>query len=251
MRTFWAYRRILGLGVAAAAFFALYITVIAPAAFSPGGGRPSSAAIGGLFARPIGLTIPHPFCTASVINSARGDLLITAAHCLGKVPVSQMVFIPYFHDGAEPFGEYPVTSQSFPPGWFPGGSIARDYAFLTVKGDVQKKAGAEQVAASTPLPRDVTVEGYDQSGATTVCPTHPEAVTRDGHPQLRFACPGFADASSGAPFLAHLSPRSGLGTIIGVLGGYQEGGATSSVSYASTLTPAAVALARRLGRARR
>jgi hypothetical protein len=65
MRTFWAYRRILGLGVAVAAFFALYITVIAPAAFSPGGGRPSSAAIGGLFARPLGLTIPHPFCTPS------------------------------------------------------------------------------------------------------------------------------------------------------------------------------------------
>jgi hypothetical protein len=249
MATFWAYRRILGVGVAVAALCALYITVIAPAAFTPGGGRPSSAAIGGLFARPLGLTIPHPFCTASVISSPRGNLLLTAAHCLGKVPVSQMVFIPYFHNGSEPFGEYPVTSQSFPAGWFPGGDISRDYAFLTVRGDVQKRAGAEKLAASTPLPRDVTVEGYDQSGATTVCATHPQAVTRAGHPQLRFACPGFSDASSGAPFLAGLNPKSGTGTIIAVLGGYQEGGSTSAVSYASALTPAAAALARKLGRA--
>jgi hypothetical protein len=40
MATFWAYRRILGVGVGVAALGALYITVIAPAAFAPGGGRP-------------------------------------------------------------------------------------------------------------------------------------------------------------------------------------------------------------------
>jgi hypothetical protein len=57
---------------------------------------------------------------------------------------------------------------------------------------------------------------------TTVCATHPQAVTRAGHPQLRFACPGFSDASSGAPFLAGLNPKSGTGTIIAVIGGYQE-----------------------------
>jgi hypothetical protein len=141
-----------------------------------------------------------------------------------------------------------VTSSTFAAGWLPGGSISSDYAFLTVSGNVQKKAGAEQLGAATPLPRDATLEGYDLDGTTTVCPGHPERVVREGHPQLRFACPGFSDASSGGPFLTRISPRSGTGTIIGVIGGYQQGGATSTVSYATALRPAALALARKTAR---
>lgn len=251
MRTFWAYRRIMGLAAAVVLAFAFYIIVIAPAAFAPGSGPPSSAATGGLFVRPLGLTVPHPFCTASVINSRRGNLLLTAAHCLGKVPISQMIFIPYYHDGTSPFGQYEITAQSFPAGWFPGGNITRDYAFLTVNGDVQRKTGAEDLAISTPLPRDATLEAYNQAGGTVVCPGHPQAVTRDGHPQLRFACPGFADAASGGPILTGIDPRSRLGTIVGVIGGYQDGGASSTVSYASPLRADAIAQARRLARSGR
>jgi hypothetical protein len=249
MRTLWAYRRVLGLGTAVIALFAFYITVIAPAAFSGGPGR-SSGAVGGLFVRTLGLTVPHPFCTASIVDSPRGDLLVTAAHCLGKVPASQMVFIPYFHNGASPFGEWPVTSQTFPKHWFPGGNIGRDFAFLTVSGDVQARAGAEQLGVSYPLPRSARLEGYSLSGDPVICTGRPSSVVRAGRRQLRFECRGFSDASSGGPFLTHVSGKSGLGTIVGVIGGYQQGGSSSSVSYASPLGPAATALARQLARRR-
>jgi hypothetical protein len=246
MGTVWAYRRILALGVAVIAVFGFYITVIAPAEFSSGSER-SSGAVGGLFVRTLGLTVPHPFCTASVINSARGNLLITAAHCLGKVPVSQMVFIPYYHDGTSPFGEYRVTSQAFPRHWFPGGDVRQDYAFLTVGGNVQARAGAEQLGTSDPLPRSARLEGYSLDGGPVVCTGRPASVVRAGTRQLRFGCPGFADASSGGPFLTRISKKSGLGTITGVIGGYQQGGSSPSVSYSSPLGPAAVAQARQLG----
>jgi hypothetical protein len=248
MGTLWAYRRIIGVGIAVAAAFAFYILVIAPAVFAPGARRPTSAAIGGLFVRSFGVLVPHPFCTASVITSPRGNLLLTAAHCLGKVPDSQIVFIPYYYGGTAPFGEWQVTRSTFAGGWLPGGSISSDYAFLTVSGDVQRKAGAERLGTATPLPRDATLEGYNLDGTTTVCAGHPERVVREGRPQLRVACPGFSDASSGGPFLTRISPRSGTGTIIGVIGGYQQGGATSSVSYAAAFRPAALALARKVAR---
>ena len=170
---------------------------------------------------------------------------ITAAHCLGKVPVSQMVFIPYFHDGTSPFGEWRVTSQTFPRHWFPGGNTGRDFAFLTVSGDVQARAGAERLSASYPLPRSARLEGYSLSGDPMTCTGRPSSVIRAGQRQLRFECPGFSDAASGGPFLARVSRKSGLGTIIGVIGGYQEGGSSSSVSYASPLGPTAITLARR------
>jgi hypothetical protein len=249
MRTVWAYRRVLGLGTAVIALFAFYITVIAPAAFSGGPGR-SSGAVGGLFVRTLGLTVPHPFCTASIVDSSRGDLLVTAAHCLGKVPVSQMVFIPYFHNGTSPFGQWPVTSQTFPKHWFPGGSIGRDFAFLTVSGDVQARAGAEKLGVSYPLARSARLEGYSLSGGPVICTGRPASVVRAGHRQLRFECPGFSDAASGGPFLTHVSRKSGLGTIVGVIGGYQQGGSSSSVSYASPLGSMAMTLARQLARRR-
>jgi hypothetical protein len=249
MRTIWAYRRILGLSTAALAVFAFYLAVLAPSAFSVGSQR-SSGAVGGLFVRTLGLTVTHPFCTASVINSARGDLLLTAAHCLGTVPVSQMVFIPYYHDGTSPFGEWSVTGQSFPSHWFPKGNISRDFAFLTVSGNVQAKAGAEKLGDSYPLPRSGRLEGYSLTGNPVVCTGRPASVVKAGRRQLRFRCPGYADASSGGPFLTRISPKSGLGTIVGVIGGYQQGGSTSSVSYSSPFDSVALNLARQLGRRR-
>jgi hypothetical protein len=51
-------------------------------------------------------------------------------------------------------------------------------------------------------------------------------ITVDGQRQLKFVCDGYAGASSGAPFLVGKA-------VVGVLGGYQDGGIWRSVSYAS------------------
>jgi hypothetical protein len=61
----------------------------------------------------------------------------------------------------------------------------------------------------------------------------PGTIMADGQAQLRFACPGFWSASSGGPFLTDINPRSGLGEMVGIIGGYQQGGASRSVSYSS------------------
>jgi hypothetical protein len=55
----------------------------------------------------------------------------------------------------------------------------------------------------------------------------------DGQAQLRFDCPGFWAASSGGPFLTGINPSPGLGEMVGIIGGYQQGGASRSVSYSS------------------
>src|SRR5439155_875275 len=49
--------------------------------------------------------------------------------------------------------------------------------------------------------------------------------------QLEFDCGGYTNGTSGGPFLAGVSASSGQGTIIGVIGGYQQGGDTPQVSY--------------------
>ena len=65
MGTLWAYRRIIGVGIAVAAAFAFYILVIAPAVFAPGARRPTSAAIAGLVPNPPNRAVAAPAVAAA------------------------------------------------------------------------------------------------------------------------------------------------------------------------------------------
>jgi hypothetical protein len=174
-----------------------------------------------------------PFCTASIVNSPGGNLIITAAHCLGRKLASTLMFAPYYSDKHAPFGEWHVTGQVFPPGWRPYGDINEDFAFLTVHGDVQARAGAERLGYSSPVPTRVRVEAYSLAGKLKICSRRPDTITAAGQQQLSFACAGYANASSGGPFLTDINGRSGLGIIVGIIGGYQQGGRTPAVSYSS------------------
>jgi hypothetical protein len=186
-----------------------------------------STAVGALILR------RHPFCTASIVNSPGGNLIITAAHCLGRRLASTLMFAPYYTHKQAPLGEWHVTGQVFPVGWFPYGNINEDFAFLTVRGDVQARAGAERLGYSWPVPSSVRVEGYSPAGKLTICSRRPGTIVAAGQQQLSFACPGYASASSGGPFLADIDGRSGVGIIVGIIGGYQKSGKTSAVSYSS------------------
>jgi hypothetical protein len=46
-----------------------------------------------------------------------------------------------------------------------------------------------------------------------------------------FNCDNFTNGTSGGPFLADVDPRTGEGSVIGVIGGYENGGDTPNVSY--------------------
>jgi V8-like Glu-specific endopeptidase len=176
-----------------------------------------------------------PFCTAAVVSSPAGNLLLTAAHCLGRVPVSVMAFVPDYQGGNGHFryGLWRVVRQTFPAHWFPDGNIRRDFAFLTVRGDVQAKAGAETLGTSSPPPASVQVIGYTLDGHPVTCTESPTTIVAAGQRQLKFTCKGYVSTASGAPFLVNVSAKTGNGTVVGVVGGYQQGGDSPSISYST------------------
>jgi hypothetical protein len=57
-----------------------------------------------------------------------------------------------------------------------------------------------------------------------------------------FRCSGYPDGTSGGPFLAEVGSSTGRGTVLGVLGGFQQGGSTPDVSYSARLTARTQAL---------
>ena len=70
-------------------------------------------------------------------------------------------------------------------------------------------------------------------------------ATPFGTDQLEFDCDGFAAGTSGSALLDDVSPVTGLGTVLGIIGGYQQGGITASVSYADRVGAVVAALYKR------
>jgi V8-like Glu-specific endopeptidase len=197
-----------------------------------------TSAAGALFTDKNG-TLKH-FCTASVVHSKHGNLLITAAHCMqdrSLKPAGAVTFAPGYHDGHFPHGRWIVRASYTDSRWKRSRDPNDDAAFLIAgrKGlRIEKYAGAETLATGTSLPREVRVIGYpDDSELPVSCWARARAFTRPHLRQEVFDCAGYTDGTSGGPFLYHVSKTTGTGRVIGVIGGYQQGGDTPAISYSA------------------
>jgi len=214
-----------------------------------------TSTVGALFTlTPSGQLGTH-FCTASVVDSPRGDLILTAAHCMANRQERQVAFVPDYDQGQAPFGIWTVRDVITDANWVSASDPDDDYAFLIVhragsKTPLQSLTGGEVVGVDIPAGRVVKVAGYpDGTDALISCQNTAEAFSPT---QYQFDCGGFTDGTSGSPLLADVGPLPGADTVIGVIGGYEQGGDTDSVSYAarfstrlSQLYQTALAAARR------
>src|ERR1700761_316124 len=203
------------------------------------------AAVGALFTTSAGGLGTH-FCTASVVDSAHGDLAVTAAHCLGGVQ-GQIVFVPGYANGKEPYGAWRVTAVYTDRAWQSAQDPDDDVAFLrlsddTHSGPIEGVTGAERLGTGWHEPALVQVIGYpDDANQPVTCTNWAKNFSPT---QLEFDCDGYTDGTSGGPFLANVSAKNGQGTVIGVIGGYEQGGDTPQVSYSPAFGSAVAALYR-------
>jgi V8-like Glu-specific endopeptidase len=190
-------------------------------------------AVGALFTMSKGKLGNH-FCTASVVSSPQNDLVITAAHCV--TGISGFVFVPGYDRGTAPYGIWTVTKIYEDRSWKSSSDPDDDVAFLQVSQPgsivpIEDVTGAEALETGTPSRQLVEVIGYPQSGNQPI--TCRNWTREPMSEQLEFDCGGYTDGTSGGPFLASVNPQTGQGAVIGVIGGYEQGGLTPQVSYSS------------------
>ncbi|MFF5445222.1 trypsin-like serine peptidase [Streptomyces sp. NPDC012888] len=213
------------------------------------------------------------WCTASVVDSPRGNVVVTAAHCVapegedgepGEVAhdglaIGELSFAPAFSGagrGRQPFGLWKVSSVHVDDRWTKWGEDTADYAFLTVEPDARGRSVQEVTGrGEAPVPdwtsgheRDVTVVGYPEEDH------NPEnepvsCTTRTGRDQddpdmLHIGCPGFWTGTSGSPWIADRGGPGRPGRLIGVL----SGGDTDADSTAALFDDRARALYERAAR---
>ena len=192
-------------------------------------------AVGALFTINGGQLGQH-FCTASVVASPVSDLVITAAHCLKGRRPGQVAFVPEYHRHLEPYGTWTVSHVFVNAAWARSGNPNDDVAFLVVSQPgnakpVQELTGGERLATGWRAALLVQVIGYpDGRERPITCTARTRAFSRR---QMEFDCGGYANGTSGGPFLANVHRASGLGAVTGVIGGYEQGGDTPSVSYSA------------------
>ena len=191
-----------------------------------------SARIGALFTadRADDLAGGHS-CTASVVHSPQRDLLVTAAHCVSDTS-TDLVFVPGYRDGHAPYGVWKLDHRYLPDGWTKDQDQDSDLAFATVD-ETDGKAIEDVVGANLFTPGTttgataVTVVGYPNSRETPItCTNKPTSYSST---QQRIECPAFSQGTSGSPWI------NDAGQVVGVLGGYDQGGDTDDVSYSVTL----------------
>jgi len=192
-------------------------------------------AVGALFTISGGQLGSH-FCTASVVNSSVKDLVITAAHCLHGRQLGQVAFVPGYHRHHEPYGTWTVTQVFVDAAWASSANPNDDVAFLVVSQPgqatpVQELTGGENLATGWKAAQLVRVIGYPDGRQRPITCT--ARTRRFGTRQMEFDCGGYTDGTSGGPFLANVHPSTGLGAVVGVIGGYEQGGNTPSVSYSA------------------
>lgn len=177
------------------------------------------------------------FCTASVVASVPGDVLMTAAHCI-QGSAKGLSFAPGFHGGTSPYGRWEVTGAYFDPEWMAKQSPTRDYAFLTVAPrkvggaptDIQAVTGANVLGTAASRGETVTIPA-DPAGEANDPITCTAKVYLEGIFPA-FNCNPYVDGTSGSPWLA--STPEGV-MVVGLIAGLHQGGCQTYTSYSPPL----------------
>lgn len=195
-----------------------------------------------------GVQQPHN-CSASVLDSASRDLIITAAHCFAGSGAG-VRFVPGYRDGSTPYGVWTVTQAYVDPSWRADQDPRYDVAVLKVRRRQLdgRSVGVQDVVGANLL-------GLPAKGASVRVPAYSMGLDdepigcqgslylTEGYPS--FDCPGYVGGTSGAPFLRP-SPQADRGNVIvGVIGGLHQGGCSDDTSYSAAFGSAVYLLRQR------
>jgi len=178
--------------------------------------------VGALFDSNNGQPTTH-FATAFVVASRYGNMLMSAAHILNDRSASSIIFAPGYADGQVAHDLWHVHEAYTDSAWQADQSIDDDFCFLKVGANVQGRVGSLSLLTGL-QPQACNVIGYPDGLPSPVQATVQASWHTQGH-QLTFTCDGYPDGTSGSPWIINGNSAYGL------IGGYQQGGNTPSVSY--------------------
>jgi V8-like Glu-specific endopeptidase len=186
------------------------------------------------------------YCTGSVVNSPEGDIVMTAAHCVydSSGVYTDIAFVPGYHDGQDPYGVWIPSAVVVSPQWASNSDPNYDVAFVVVhevdsSSKIQDVVGGDDLGLNPSYTKLTQVVGYPESTEEPVTCTNYTQEYSDPSlttPQLQFDCDNYPGGTSGGPFLQDVDSNTDLGTVVGLIGGFEAGGDSPDVSYSVYFT---------------
>ncbi|WP_235585499.1 trypsin-like serine peptidase [Serinicoccus chungangensis] len=159
-------------------------------------------------------------CSGTATDSANGDVVTTAGHCLNEGPgayATNFAFVPAYDNGARPYGTWVAESLVAPQAWVNSGDFNHDVGFAVM---------AEQGGQSlTDVTGDYPIAFNQGYGLTFDAFGYPAASPYDGEELWR--CSGVAGQDTRGT-TDHRLPCSMTGGSSG--GGWITGGVLNSVN---------------------
>ena len=177
------------------------------------------------------------FCSGTVVSGGGADLVVTAAHCVtsgpGPAAYADLEYAPAYRNGTAPYGVWKAARVTVDPRWTEDRNPDLDVAFIELAPRdgrrVSDVVGAERIAFGRAGSGPVRLTGYPDGADDPL--TCLGTMTRRADGQLRVTCTGYTAGTSGTPWLTDFDRDSHAWTVVGVIGGFQEGGDTDDVSY--------------------
>jgi hypothetical protein len=176
-------------------------------------------------------------CSGAVLDSAGGDLILTAAHCVADGV--DATFVAGFNDEAAPENVWHIDAVYLDPRWVQNQDPMADFTIARVSrdagGTIEAQTGGGLTLGPAPKPGTVVVvTGYamGDGGGPVGCRATTAQAT-EGFPSL--PCGGVVDGLSGAPWVTG-------STVTGLVGGLDGGGCHDESSYSPPFDDAITAL---------
>ncbi len=149
--------------------------------------------------------------------------------------------MPNWRQGVSPYGVWTVRSITVAAGWQQSQdriSTSPSSRSATARHPAADpvRTGGLRLAVSTGYAHPVTVIGYNDTGNQPIeCATD----SFEFEPTHGILLQHYRDGTSGGPWILRIDPVTGSGTVIGDIGGYEQGGdyrwASYSAYYASPI----------------
>ena len=143
------------------------------------------------------------------------------------------MFIPGYQDGAAPYGVWTPGKLLVDPHWISSTDPDYDVGFVVLQPNdgknIEDILGANKIGFNAGFTNLVRVTGYPSGAQQPV--TCKNWTSMQSLTQLKFECGGFFGGTRGSPWVTNFDPRTRTGEIVGVIGGYQQGGDTDAISY--------------------
>ncbi|MEU8824755.1 peptidase [Streptomyces sp. NPDC048636] len=167
------------------------------------------------------------WCTATAVKSGNRSVVMAAGHCVrrGSAPdfsYTDMVFVPGYHKGKQPYGAFAVRTSLTPRTW--AEESTNDVSALVVDTDKQGRrltdvVGGQAIAFNRPVGGTIHGFGYPATRPSRgeellQCAGEAKQPPQEDE-QVLIPC-GMSGGASGGPWLADFNATTGKGVLVSV-----------------------------------